>query len=36
LDAALLIALEPSAYTAFVTGIGAITGLTIMEVYKAN
>jgi hypothetical protein len=36
LDAALLITLEPSAYPAFVTGAVAITGLTLVEVCKAN
>lgn len=36
LDAALLVTLEPGAYTAVVTGVGATTGLALVEVYDAN
>jgi hypothetical protein len=36
LDTALLITLEPGAYTAVVIGAGAIIGLSSVEVYKAN
>ena len=36
LDTALRITLEPGAYTAVVTGAGAITGLSLVEVCKAN
>jgi hypothetical protein len=36
LDTALRITLEPGAYTAVVTGAGAITGLSSVEICKAN
>lgn len=36
LDAALLVTLEPGAYTAVVTGVNGTTGLALVEVYDAN
>lgn len=36
LDAALLVTLEPGAYTAVVTGVGGATGLALVEVYDVN
>ena len=36
LDAALLVTLEPGAYTAVVTGVGGVTGLALVEIYDVN
>ncbi len=36
LDAALLVTLEPGAYTAVVTGVGGVAGLALVEVYDVN
>jgi hypothetical protein len=34
-DAALLVTLQPGAYTAQVSGIGGTTGVALVEVYEA-